>query len=438
MDKFRITGGSALRGRINVSGAKNSALPCMAAALLTGESVSLHNVPYVRDIITQRRLLEDLGAHVLTPELRTHKITAAHIELFEAPYDLVKTMRASVLVLGPLLARFGKAKVSLPGGCAIGSRPIDLHLESLKQLGAEVSLEAGYVVARAPRGGRLVGATVNFDKVTVTGTENLLMAATLATGTTILNNAAREPEVADLAELLNRMGARVRGAGTPRITIEGVETLGAAEHTIIPDRIETGTFLVAAAITNGELELKDCMPEHSAIVIAKLREAGVEIEEVNQSTLHVRRSAQGLRASDITTEPHPRFPTDMQAQYMTLMTQAEGRSRITETIFENRFMHASEMQRMGARIAIDGRTAVVEGPAQLAGARVQASDLRASASLVLAGLVAEGETIIERVYHIDRGYEKIEDKLRRVGAQIERLRDSVTASLPPIAEVGVL
>ncbi|HLL13995.1 MAG TPA: UDP-N-acetylglucosamine 1-carboxyvinyltransferase [Pyrinomonadaceae bacterium] len=438
MDKFRITGGQTLRGRINVSGAKNSALPCMAAALLTGESVTLHNVPYVRDIITQRRLLEDLGAHVLTPELRTHKITAAHIELFEAPYDLVKTMRASVLVLGPLLARFGKAKVSLPGGCAIGSRPIDLHLESLKQLGAEVSLEAGYVVARAPRGGRLRGATVNFDKVTVTGTENLLMAATLASGTTILNNAAREPEVADLAELLNRMGARVRGAGTPTITIEGVETLGAAEHTIIPDRIETGTFLVAAAITNGELELKDCMPEHSSIVIAKLREAGVEIEEVNQSTLHVRRSAGGLRASDITTEPHPRFPTDMQAQYMTLMTQARGQSRITETIFENRFMHASEMQRMGAHIAIDGRTAVVEGPARLAGARVQASDLRASASLVLAGLVAEGETIIERVYHIDRGYEKIEDKLCRVGARIERLRDSVTSSLPPIAEVGVL
>ncbi|MCA1556360.1 MAG: UDP-N-acetylglucosamine 1-carboxyvinyltransferase [Acidobacteria bacterium] len=438
MDKFRIEGGRALRGRINVSGAKNSALPCMAAALLTGESVTLHNVPYVRDIITQRRLLEDLGAHVLTPELRTHKITAARIELFEAPYDLVKTMRASVLVLGPLLARFGKAKVSLPGGCAIGSRPIDLHLESLKVLGAEVSLEAGYVVARAPHGGRLRGAAVNFDKVTVTGTENLLMAATLASGTTTLNNAAREPEVADLAELLNRMGARVRGAGTPTITIEGVETLGAAEHTIIPDRIETGTFLVAAAITNGELELKDCTPEHSAIVIAKLREAGVEIEEVNQSTLHVRRAAGGLKASDITTEPHPRFPTDMQAQYMTLMTQAEGRSRITETIFENRFMHASEMHRMGAHISIDGRTAIVEGPTQLAGARVQASDLRASASLVLAGLVAEGETIIERVYHIDRGYEKIEDKLRGVGAQIERLRDSVTSSLPPISEVGVL
>jgi UDP-N-acetylglucosamine 1-carboxyvinyltransferase len=438
MDKFRITGGQALHGRINVSGAKNSALPCMAASLLTGESVTLHNVPYVRDIITQRRLLEDLGAHVLTPELRTHKINAANIELFEAPYDLVKTMRASVLVLGPLLARFGKAKVSLPGGCAIGSRPIDLHLESLKVLGADVSLEAGYVVARAPRAGRLSGATVNFDKVTVTGTENLLMAATLASGTTTLNNAAREPEVADLAELLNRMGARVRGAGTPTITIEGVKTLGAAEHTIIPDRIETGTFLVAAAITNGELELKDCTPEHSAVVIAKLREAGVEIEEVNQSTLHVRRSPKGLKASDITTEPHPRFPTDMQAQYMTLMTQAQGRSSITETIFENRFMHASEMQRMGAHIAIEGRTAIVEGPATLAGARVQASDLRASASLVLAGLVAEGETLIERVYHIDRGYEKIEDKLRGVGAQIERLRDSVTASLPPIAEIGVL
>jgi UDP-N-acetylglucosamine 1-carboxyvinyltransferase len=438
MDKFRITGGRAVSGRVQISGAKNSALPCMAAALLTGESVTLHNVPYVRDIITQRRLLEDLGAHVLTPELRTHKITAAHIELFEAPYDLVKTMRASVLVLGPLLARFGKAKVSLPGGCAIGSRPIDLHLESLKALGAEVSLEAGYVVARAPRGGRLRGASVNFDKVTVTGTENLLMAATLAEGTTTLNNAAREPEVADLAELLNRMGARVRGAGTPTITIEGVKSLGAAEHTIIPDRIETGTFLVAAAITNGELELKDCTPEHSAIVIAKLREAGCEIEEVNQSTLHVRRSRRGLRASDVTTEPHPRFPTDMQAQYMTLMTQAEGRSSITETIFENRFMHASEMQRMGAHISIEGRTAIVEGATRLAGARVQASDLRASASLVLAGLVAEGETIIERVYHIDRGYEKIEDKLRGVGAHIERLRDSVTASLPPITEVGVL
>ena len=438
MDKFRIRGGRALNGRVSISGAKNSALPCMAAALLTGESVTLHNVPYVRDIITQGRLLEDLGAHVLRPELRTHKITASNIEIFEAPYELVKTMRASVLALGPLLARFGRAKVSLPGGCAIGSRPIDLHLEALKHLGAQVSLEAGYIVARAPQRGRLVGAEVNFDKVTVTGTENLMMAATLAEGRTVLNNAAREPEIADLAELLNRMGARVRGAGSPTITVDGLEALGGAEHTIIPDRIETGTFLCAAAITNGELELKDCRPEHSAIVISKLREAGVEIEEVNQSTLRVRCCKGELKARDVETQPHPRFPTDMQAQYMALMTQARGTSRITETIFENRFMHASEMQRMGARISIAGNTASVEGPSPLAGARVQASDLRASASLVLAGLVAEGETVIERVYHIDRGYEKIEAKLNAVGAEIERVRDSVTAQLPPPAELGVL
>ncbi|MDQ3908073.1 MAG: UDP-N-acetylglucosamine 1-carboxyvinyltransferase [Acidobacteriota bacterium] len=438
MDKFRIRGGLKLQGRVQIGGAKNSALPCMAAALLTGESVTLHNVPYVRDIITQGRLLEDLGAQVLRPELRTHKITASHIEIFEAPYDLVKTMRASVLALGPLLARFGKAKVSLPGGCAIGTRPIDLHLEALKHLGAQVSLEAGYVVARAPHRGRLQGGEVNFEKVTVTGTENVLMAATLAEGRTTLNNAAREPEIADLAELLNRMGARVRGAGTPTITVEGVESLGAAEHTIIPDRIETGTFLCAAAITRGELELKDCRPEHSAIVIAKLREAGVEIEEVNQSTLHVRCCADGLTGRDVVTEPHPRFPTDMQAQYMALMTQARGSSRITETIFENRFMHASEMQRMGADISISGNTATVNGPTRLMGARVQASDLRASACLVLAGLVAEGETTVERVYHIDRGYEKIESKLRAVGAEIERLRDSVTAQLPPAEEVGAI
>jgi UDP-N-acetylglucosamine 1-carboxyvinyltransferase len=438
MDKLRITGGHKLRGRVSISGAKNSALPCMAAALLTGESVTLHNVPYVRDIITQGRLLEDLGAHVLRPELRTHKITASNIEIFEAPYDLVKTMRASVLALGPLLARFGKAKVSLPGGCAIGTRPIDLHLEALKHLGAQVSLEAGYVVARAPGRGRLQGNEVNFDKVTVTGTENVLMAATLAEGRTVINNAAREPEIADLAELLNRMGARVRGAGSSTITVEGVESLGAAEHTIIPDRIETGTFLCAAAITDGELELSSCRPEHSAIVIAKLREAGVEIEEVNQSTLNVRCCNDGLRASDIVTEPHPRFPTDMQAQYMALMTQAEGVSRITETIFENRFMHASEMQRMGADISTSGNTATVRGITRLTGARVQASDLRASACLVLAGLVAEGETTVERVYHIDRGYEKIESKLRAVGAEIERVRDSVTAQLPPASEVGVI
>ncbi|MBC7932388.1 MAG: UDP-N-acetylglucosamine 1-carboxyvinyltransferase, partial [Rubrivivax sp.] len=321
MDKFRITGGRSLSGRVTISGAKNSALPCMAAAILSAETVTLHNVPYVRDCLTQRRLLEDLGATVLVPDLRTHKITAANIELFEAPYDLVKTMRASVLALGPLIARFGKAKVSLPGGCAIGTRPIDMHLEALKMLGAEVRLESGDVVARAPKGGRLAGGDVHFPKVTVTGTENLLMAATLARGTTRLHNAACEPEIVDLADLLNRMGARVRGAGTETITIEGVEALGSAEHTIIPDRIETGTFIVAAAITNGELEIKDCQPEHLGSVIAKLREAGVEIEEVNPTTLVARRSRTGLKASDVTTEPYPDFPTDMQAQYMALMTQ---------------------------------------------------------------------------------------------------------------------
>lgn len=428
MDKFLIRGGQPLKGRVTISGAKNSALPCMAAAILTSEDVTLHNLPYVRDIITMRRLLEDIGAHVLTPELRTHKISAAQIELMQAPYELVKTMRASVLALGPLVARFGKARVSLPGGCAIGARPIDLHLAGLTKMGAEVFLEAGDVVARAPEDG-LKGAEIGFEKISVTGTENLMMAATLARGRTIINNAAREPEIKDLAELLNKMGARVRGAGTPTIQIEGVEALSGAQHTIIPDRIETGTFIVAAAITNGELEIKDCNPEHCNRIIGKLREVGVEIEEVNQSTLHVRRGTRGLHAADLTTEPYPAFPTDMQAQYLALMTQANGRSVITETVFENRFMHASELQRMGARIQVSIDKASVDGPGQLVGARVQASDLRASASLVLAGLVAEGETIIDRVYHIDRGYEKIETKLRAVGADIERVRDSVTASL---------
>src|SRR5437867_5089203 len=296
----------------------------MAAAILTPETITLHNIPYVRDIITMRRLLEDIGATVLTPELRTHKISAAHIEIMAAPYELVKTMRASVLALGPLLARFGKARVSLPGGCAIGARPIDLHLAGFTKLGAEVYLEAGDVVARAPKSGRLVGAEVSFDKVSVTGTENLMMAATLARGRTTIHNAAREPEVKDLAELLNKMGARVRGAGTPTIQIEGVEALNAAQHTIIPDRIETGTFIVAAAITKGELEIKDCNPEHCNRIIGKLREVGVEIEEINQSTLQVRCGSRGLRASDLTTEPYPHFPTDMQAQYMALMTQAIG------------------------------------------------------------------------------------------------------------------
>lgn len=427
MDKFLVRGGNPLKGKIEIGGAKNSALPCLAATLLTPETVTLHNVPYVKDLITQRRLLEDLGATVLTPELRTHKVTAGNIEIFEAPYHLVKTMRASVLALGPLLGRFGQAKVSLPGGCAIGTRPIDLHLRAFEQLGANVSLESGDVVARAPRG-RLIGNTINFEKVTVTGTENVMMAAVLAKGKSSLRNAAEEPEIEDLAELLNKMGARIKGAGTSVIEIEGVEGLGGAEHTIIPDRIETGTFIAAAAITNGELEIKNCRPEHLVAVIEKLRETGVEIDELNPSTLLVKCGPRGLIAKDVTTEPHPRFPTDMQAQYMALMTQAEGESKVTETIFENRFMHASELIRMGAAISINGNTAVVRGKTKLMAAPIIASDLRASASLVLAALCAQGETRIDRVYHIDRGYETIVRKLRSLGADIERVKDGLTAN----------
>ncbi len=419
MDKFRIRGGRPLEGRVQISGAKNSALPCMAAALLTSETVILHNLPYVRDIITMRRLLEDLGSTVLMPELRTLKITASGIEIFEAPYDLVKTMRASVLALGPLLARFGEARVSMPGGCAIGQRPIDLHLAGFEKLGAEITLEGGDVVARAKR---LQGRDIYFDKVTVTGTENLMMAAALGQGQTVLNNVAREPEITDLAELLNKMGARIEGAGTSTITIEGVEKLGGAEHTIIPDRIETGTFVAAAAITRGSLDIVNCCPQHLTVVLDKFRETGVEINQPNAFSLRVQADGD-LRSSDVTTLPYPGFPTDMQAQYMALMSLAKGMSIITETIFENRFMHAAELTRMGAHIRISGHQAVVEGNGDLMGAQLLASDLRASASLVLAGLAASGETIIDRVYHIDRGYEKIEEKLRLVGADIERFRE---------------
>jgi UDP-N-acetylglucosamine 1-carboxyvinyltransferase len=420
MDKFRIVGGRKLEGKVQISGAKNSALPCMAAALLTAEPVTLHNLPYARDIITMRRLLEDLGSTVLMPELRTLKIAAHKIETFEAPYELVKTMRASVLALGPLLARFGEARVSLPGGCAIGQRPIDLHLAGFEKLGAKVSLEGGDVVARSER---LTGREIYFDKVSVTGTENILMAASLAEGTTTLVNAAREPEIVDLAELLNKMGARIENAGKSTVTIEGVRELGGAEHTIIPDRIETGTFIAAAAITGGELEITNCNPQHVAAVIDKFRETGLMIDQPNAFSLRVKAS-ESIRASDVTTLPHPGFPTDMQAQYMSLMTLADGVSIIDETIFENRFMHAAELVRMGARIRVSGHQAVVEGNRKLMGAQVLASDLRASASLVLAGLAAEGQTIIDRVYHIDRGYEKIEEKLRAVGAAIERFRSS--------------
>jgi UDP-N-acetylglucosamine 1-carboxyvinyltransferase len=418
MDRFRIQGGRPLEGAVQISGAKNSALPCMAAALLTSETITLHNLPYVRDIITMRRLLEDLGCTALMPELRTLKISAAHVEQREASYELVKTMRASVLALGPLLARFGEARVSLPGGCAIGQRPIDLHLSGLETLGAEVKVEGGDVVAHCDR---LRGGVVAFEGQTVTGTENLMMAAALAEGETILECAACEPEVVDLAELLNKMGARIQGAGTKTIRIEGVRRLGGSEHTIIPDRIETGTFIAAAAITGGTLDLLNCCPGHIASVIEKFRETGVPIEEPNQFSLRVR-PASHVKSRDVETSPYPGFPTDMQAQYMALMAFADGKSTITENVFENRFMHASELLRMGAAIRVNGRQAVVEANGRLTGARVLASDLRASASLVLAGLAASGETIVDRVYHIDRGYEKIEEKLRSVGAQIERFR----------------
>jgi UDP-N-acetylglucosamine 1-carboxyvinyltransferase len=418
MDKFRIIGGKRLGGSIAISGAKNSALPCLAAALLTPEIVTLRNVPYVRDLITMRRLLEDLGCTVLVPELRTHRISARAVENFEAPYDLVKTMRASVLVLGPLVARFGEARVSLPGGCAIGQRPIDLHLMALERMGASIELHNGIIEAKAAR---LRGVDIAFETVTVTGTENVMMAAALAQGTTRIHNAACEPEVTDLAHLLAKMGARIEGAGSPTITITGVDALGGADHEIIPDRIETGTFLVAGAITRSDLEITRCEPGHLIAVIEKLREAGVGIEQTGERTLKVASDGK-LRGVDATTAVYPGFPTDMQAQYLALMTQADGDSVVTETIFENRFMHVSELQRLGARVRTHGHSAYVQGPSLLTGAKLIASDLRASASLVLAGLAAQGETWIDRVYHIDRGYERIEEKLRAVGAGIERVK----------------
>jgi UDP-N-acetylglucosamine 1-carboxyvinyltransferase len=418
MDQFKITGGNKLSGIVSISGAKNSALPCMAAALLASETVTLRNVPYVRDIITMRHLFEDLGCRILIPELYTYQIKAGAVENFEAPYDLVKTMRASVLVLGPLVARFGEARVSLPGGCAIGRRPIDLHLQALERLGAEISLQNGIVEAKAHR---LRGTEIAFETVTVTGTENIMMAAVLAEGTTQIHNAACEPEIVDLAELLRKMGADIAGAGSPDILIRGVDALGGADHTIIPDRIETGTFLIAAAITGGELEIVDCNPNHLLAVIEKLRALGVAIEQ--KSDMSILAGGTGkLLAADVTTAVYPGFPTDMQAQYMVLMTQATGDSVVTESIFENRFMHASELQRLGAQIRTQGNSAYIHGPTPLMGAKLIASDLRASASLVLAGLAAQGETWIDRVYHIDRGYEKFEVKLRSLGAEIKRVR----------------
>jgi UDP-N-acetylglucosamine 1-carboxyvinyltransferase len=419
MDRFKIEGGRRLEGTVQISGAKNAALPAMAAALLTSEKVHLDNIPRVRDIITMAQLLAHMKAHVIAEDLPPSAMTiqTEKISHTEAPYELVKTMRASVLTLGPLVARFGYARVSLPGGCAIGARPIDLHIQALEKMGAQISIEHGYVEARAER---LRGAEIHFDKITVTGTENILMAATLADGETVLSNAAREPEVTDLAELLIRMGAKIEGAGTSTIRVRGVARLGGASHRIIPDRIEAGTFLVAGAITGGDILLKGCVNEQMAAVIGKLESCGVEICAEGTGNVRVRVPGK-LRAADLTTEEYPGFPTDMQAQYMALATQAEGTSIITETIFENRYMHASEMIRMGANITVDGRQAIVRGPTPLSGATIIASDLRASASLVLAGLVANNTTYIDRVYHIDRGYERIESKLCALGARIERV-----------------
>jgi UDP-N-acetylglucosamine 1-carboxyvinyltransferase len=419
MDKFVIRGGEPLLGTVRVSGAKNAALPCMAAALLTDEPVVLENIPQVRDIQTTRNLLAAMGAEVELGYGRAQHRTTIHCENLaspEASYQLVKTMRASTLVLGPLVARCGRARVSLPGGCAIGQRPIDLHIKGLEQLGATIIQEHGYVEARASR---LKGAEIVFDKITVTGTEDLLMAATLAEGESILLNCAREPEVEDLANLLNKMGARIEGAGTSRIRVQGVSKLSGAKHRIIPDRIEAGTFIIAGAMTGGDLNIAGCDPSHLDALLKKLREAGVKTK-VTEDCIRVM-GDNPLKAADMSTEEHPGFPTDCQAQFMALTTQAEGTSIITENIFENRFMHAQELVRMGANIKIEGRRAVVRGKTPLSAAAVLASDLRASASLVLAALVADGETIIDRVYHIDRGYEHIEEKLKGVGAQVRRI-----------------
>jgi UDP-N-acetylglucosamine 1-carboxyvinyltransferase len=416
MDRFVIRGGNPLTGVIRVSGAKNSALPCMAAAILTEDAVTLENIPQVRDIETERRLLASMGAEVDLREDRTI-LSCRTLSDPVAKYEIVKTMRASALVLGPLIARAGMARVAMPGGCAIGGRPIDLHIKGLEKMGAEITQEHGYLEARA---GQLRGAHIVFDKITVTGTEDLLMAAVLAEGETLMENCAREPEVADLAALLSAMGARIEGAGTATIRVEGVSRLHGARYRISPDRIEAGTFLVAGAITGGDLTVANCCAAHLGAVMTKLEEAGARIDVLAPDAVRVRANGP-LRAADISTEEYPGFPTDMQAQYMALATQAEGLSLVRENIFENRFMHVQELVRMGANIKVDGSTATVRGPARLTSAAVMCSDLRASASLVLAALVAEGETVVDRVYHMDRGYERIEEKLSGAGAQIQRL-----------------
>jgi len=418
MEKLVIEGGPRLEGNIYTSGAKNSALPVLAACLLTDEPVTLHRIPRVRDIRTMEKLLTYIGAEIEEKLDGSLVVHAKTIQDPSAPYELVKTMRASSLVLGPLVGRIGRARVSMPGGCAIGARPINLHVSGLEQLGAKTTQEHGYIEASAPDG--LRGASYRFERITVTGTEDLLMASVLARGETLIENAAREPEVCDVAALLTKMGAKIEGAGTPTIRVTGVERLHGAEHTIIPDRIEAGTFLIAGAITGGDVVVNDCEPKHLGALVDKMRQAGADVTQSDPTALRVR-SRGRLRSADMTTEEYPGFATDLQAQFMALMTQAEGISFITETIFENRFMHVQELARMGANIRIEGRQAVVAGVSRLSGAQVIASDLRASASLVLSALIAKGETVVDRVYHIDRGYENIEGKLGRIGAKIRRI-----------------
>ncbi|TDJ29580.1 MAG: UDP-N-acetylglucosamine 1-carboxyvinyltransferase [Gammaproteobacteria bacterium] len=417
MDRLEITGGERLSGEVRISGAKNSALPILAAALLAEEPVVLENVPHLNDVTTTLNLLRRMGVEIICHDGVRLEIDAANISDFLAPYELVKTMRASVLVLGPLLSRFGRADVSLPGGCAIGARPINLHVAGLQAMGAEITIDNGFIRARAER---LKGAHIVLDTVTVTGTENLMMAAVLARGETVIENAAREPEVVDLANFLQRMGAQIEGPGTDTILIQGVETLHGTSYSVLPDRIESGTYLVAAAITGGRVKIKGTRPDHLEAVLSKLQEAGATVQR-GSDWIELDMAGRRPTAVNLHTSPYPGFPTDMQAQFCALNAVAAGTGTIIETIFENRFMHAQELQRLGADLSVEGNTVVIRGVERLAGAPVMATDLRASASLVLAGLAAEGVTIVERIYHIDRGYERLEEKLALLGAEIRRL-----------------
>jgi len=419
MDKLIITGGTRLNGEIRISGAKNAALPIIMGTLLVSEPVKICNIPHLNDITTTMELLGRMGVSITMDENMSVEVDASTIDKYVAPYDLVKTMRASILVLGPLLARHGYAEVSLPGGCAIGSRPVNLHIHGLELMGADIVVENGYIKAKAKR---LKGAKIVFDIITVTGTENLMMAATLADGITVLENAAKEPEVVDLANFLNSMGAKITGIGTDVITIEGVENLHGTTYKVLSDRIETGTFMVAAAVTGGCVKLKDTEPKYLDAITVKLEEAGATVTS-GEDWIEVDMKGKRAKAINIRTAPYPAFPTDMQAQFSILNALADGSSTITETVFENRFMHVQELQRMGANIELQGNTAIITGVEKLTGAPVMATDLRASASLVIAGLVAEGETVIERIYHIDRGYECIEEKLQQLGAKIRRVPD---------------